>query len=239
MTRATLACILAFTATPILAAVDKEEKAAYVRIARDKSNPECTFTIKTGDEGWSIESVTRQGLAMLTITSRYDAKQTLLGVKANLDRGDERKPMTVEVKDGKATILRGNAERQEFEVPRGAIVTSAPDWTDVFLMCRHYDRKKAGTQEFPGLWIHHTQKCQRLTFTAERTGADTIEHDGKKQELDCFVLRIRNNSEYAAWADDKGQMIKLTPLPVKVKDGYSLIREGYEKSAAKLLPPAK
>ena len=119
-------------------------------------------------------------------------------------------------------------------MPKGVIVTSAPDWTDTWLLCRYYDRPKGGKQEFAALWIHPEQPAQRLNFSIERVGKQTIEHNGKKQELDRFTIRIRNNSEYIAWADDQGRMIKLMS---KNNAGTDLVLEGYEKSAAKLRPP--
>jgi hypothetical protein len=105
----------------------------------------------------------------------------------------------------------------------------------VFLLCRRYDRERKGKQDFPALWIHPVQAPQRLTFSIEYQGIDTIELDGKKTEVSRYDIRIRNSSRYAAWADAQGRMIRLIPLPLKgAASGLTL--EGYENSAAGLRP---
>lgn len=115
----------------------------------------------------------------------------------------------------------------------GVIVTSAPDWSDTFLLARGYDRKKGGKQEFPGLWIHPSQPTQVLRFSIEKVGSDTIVHEGKKIELDRCEIRIRGNSGYAAWIDATGRLIRL--LPLTAKEG-GMVLEGFEQSAARLKP---
>jgi hypothetical protein len=105
----------------------------------------------------------------------------------------------------------------------------------VFLLCRRYERPRKGKQEFPALWIHPTQPPQLLTFSIEWQGTDSIEHDGKKIELNRFAIRIRNNSAYVAWADAQGRLVRLIPLPLP-KGAAGLTREGFEKSAAGLRP---
>jgi hypothetical protein len=219
------------------AAGESEDKVQYLRLLPGKTVTECVFTEQRGAAGRHIQSVTGRGAAKMTVTARYDAQDALTGAEATLSQGDQAAVARVEVADGKAKVKREGQETLEFAVPKGVIVTSAPDWTDTFLLCRHYDRRKGGPQEFAGLWIHPTMPAQRLTFTVERVGTDTIEHGGKKVELDRLAIRIRNNSAYVAWANAAGQMIKLTALPLKENGGTTLVQEEYEKSAAALRPP--
>jgi hypothetical protein len=47
------------------------------------------------------------------------------------------------------------------------------------------------------------------------------------------MIRIRNNSGYAAWADAQGRMVRLIPLPGK-DAAAGLTLEGFEKAAAGL-----
>jgi hypothetical protein len=126
---------------------------------------------------------------------------------------------------------------QELDIPKGVLVTSAPDWTDTFLLCRRYDRKKAGKQSFTGLWIHPTQPAQLLPFSIERDGSDKVEVAGKTMELDRFSIRIRGPNPYLAWADDNGTMVKLLPLPYREGMLNWLMLEGQELTAARLRPP--
>jgi hypothetical protein len=208
------------------------EQARYLRVTAKGTSTECTFALERTEAGWSIASATGRAL---TVTARYDAAGTLLAAEAASGTGDAKKTASVAVADGKARVQRPGLEAQEFEVPKGVIVTSAPDWTDTFRICRLWDRAKAGKQEFPGLWIHPVQPAQRLTFTAERTGTDTLDHGGRKLELDRLSIRLRGNSAYAAWADPAGRMIKLVSLPIK-ETGTVLVLEGFETSAAALKP---
>ena len=212
------------------------EKVRYLRPTSSGTATECTFTIQRGPDGSSIRSVTERGKGRLVLTAHYDHKDHLTAAEVAWIMEEKEKKAKVVVAKGKARVRREGKEAQEFDVPPGVIVTSAPDWTDTFLLCRHYDRRKAGKQSFPGLWIHPVQDSQRLTFTIERTGSDTIEHEGKKVVLSRFLIRLRNNSGYAAWADEKGRMIKLHALPFRA-GADQLVLEGYEKSAAKLRVP--
>jgi hypothetical protein len=216
----------------LLAAQEKgsEETSCYLRISEKAPATECAFTISRGTDGWEIRSVTGRGDVKLTVTARYDAKDQLRDAEAVLIKGDTKKTCRVEVSSGKAKVKREGQDAQEFEVPAGVIVTSAPDWTDTFLLCRRHDRTKAGKQETAGLWIHPEQPAQRLTFSVEKQGADRIEHAGAKLELDRVSIRIRGNTPYTGWIDAKGRMIKLmqtgTPL--------ELVLEGFEKAVGEL-----
>jgi hypothetical protein len=213
------------------------DEVRYLRLLPDKSEPECTFTTQRDERGWTITSVTGRGAKTLTVTTRYDARNILLDATAVAGDGERKQTVRVGVKDGKAAATREAGAAQEFDVPPGVIVTSAPDWTDTFLLCRRYDRKKDGKQEFPGLWIHPVQPAQRLTFSIERVGTDVIEHGGKEVKLERHRIHIRNNSAYVAWTDGDGGMIKLMSVPVREKGGTTLVRAGYERSASMLRPP--
>lgn len=212
------------------------ETIRYTRPAKDGTAVECTFVIARDAKGWSITSTTDRGTTKMEVTARYDDKDRLLRAAATLNSDGEEKSLRAVVADGKATLHREGAEAQQFDVPPGTIVTSAPDWTDVFLLCRRFDRSGKEKQEFPALWVHPTQPAQRLTFTTERQGTDTIEHKDKKLALTRFQITIRGRSKYAAWADGNGQMIRL--IPATAKDPTAgLTREGYEKAAAGLCVP--
>lgn len=212
---------------------DEGETARYLRPSAKGKPTECTIKIQKSEKGWSIESVTGRGKSTLSVTARYDGAESLLEAAAVLATGEDRKECTVAVREGRATVRRHGKEAQEFDVPKGVIVTSAPDWTDVFLISRLRDRGKTGRQEFAGLWIHPEQPAQRLTFTAERLGTVTLAHGGKDLEVDRLSIRLRGNSEYVAWADALGRMIKLVSVPPK-EGGTELVLEGFEEPAARL-----
>ena len=179
-------------------AVAPPETVRYSRITARGAVPECTFTVRPEEGGWSLLSVTGK----LTVETHYDLSERLVRARA-AQGGDSAR---VEVTGDRLKVVRSNGE-QEFDAPPGIIVTSAPDWADTFRICRLWKRSVRGRQDFPGLWIHPVQPAQRLTFTAERIGSD-----GK---LDQLSIRLRGNSAYVAWVDEGGRMIKLASLPVK------------------------
>jgi hypothetical protein len=241
MPRVLMSCLclpLAFGSVPGIA-MDSAQKLRYLRPAGLQFVSECEFTLTRGENGSTIESVTQRGPVKLTVTARYDAKDLLRAAEVTLLMKDQKKTAAVSVVAGKARVLRDAQAAQEFDAPKGVIVTSAPDWTDTFLLCRRYDRDKGGKQQFAGLWIHPVEHSQRLTFAIERHGAEMIEHAGKKLKLDRYTIWLRGNSSYAAWADADGKMIKLVPLPFNENAMNWLVLEGYEKSAAGLPPKEK
>jgi hypothetical protein len=211
------------------------ETVRYVRSTGASFATECRFRIARAPSGWTIVSHTDRGSVQMEVETRYDAHDQPVTARVVLTQDGLSKTARVLVKDSKATVTREGQPPAAFDAPKGTIVTSAPDWTDVFLLCRHYDRKRKGKQESPALWIHPTQPPQQLTFSIELQGSDAIEHDGKKIDLGRYEIVIRGNSRYVAWADTQGRMIRLVPLPVKgTASGLTL--EGYEKSAAGLRP---
>ncbi len=217
-------------------AQDDIEKVRYLRPAGATFAVECEFTLKKTKTGSSIESVTGRGKTKLIIAARYDSHDLLTSAEAILVRDDKKTAASVSVAAGKAKIQREGQAAQEFDVPRGVIVTSAPDWTDTFLLCRRYDRKLGGKQSFPGLWIHAEQPSQRMTFAIERGGAAAIDHSGKQVTLERCTIWLRGNSQYAAWIDNTGKMIKLVPLPFQENALNWLVLDGFEKSTAGLRP---
>src|SRR5262249_138759 len=130
------------------------ESYRYVHPFKDPPVTECTFTFQRWNDGWFVGSRTERGTTHLNLSARYDAQDRLTGADVSLSVGDSRKAVRVTVKDGKAQVQREGQTAQEFAVPPGVVVTSAPDWTDTWLMCRRYDRAKGGKQSFTGLWVH-------------------------------------------------------------------------------------
>jgi hypothetical protein len=231
-------CVLALLAAGLLPALGADtppETVRYVRPAGETFAPECQFVIARTGTGWTITSTTERGALRMEVVTRYDAEDRPLAAKAVLTTRGGAQTATVEVKDGKATVRRQGQKPQEFDAPKGTLITSAPDWSDVFLLCRRYDRRRKGKQEFPALWVHPSQPARRLTFSVEWQGTDPVERDGKKVELGRFAIRIRDNSAYVAWADAQGRLVRLIPLPLKeAAPGFT--QKGYEKAAAGLRP---
>ena len=186
--------------------------------------PECSFHVTPTAAGWTLTSVT----GALTVEARYGSGDELLEASASLASGAA---VRVAAADGRATVLRPGHPPQVFDVPKDVVVTSAPDWSDVFRIARRWNASGPARQEFAGLWIHPVQPAQRLVFSAERTGVDVL--DGLR--LERLRIRLRGNSPYAAWVDPAGRLIKLVSLPF-TPSSTVLLREGFEDAAAALKP---
>jgi len=171
-----------------------DENVRYLRVTPKETVTECTFTVLHCGQGWSVRSETGHGKGRLSLIARYDERDRVTSAAVTVATGAGEKTCTVEIIDGKARVHRDGQEVRELAVPPGVIVTSAPDWTDTFLLCRRYDRARGGKQAFAGLWIHPEKEPLRLTFTIERTGMDIVEHAGKKQPLDRLEIRLRNGN---------------------------------------------
>jgi hypothetical protein len=115
------------------------EVVRYVRITSPRATVECSFSTLRSAEGWSLTSVTGN----LTVEARYDADDRLIDAQAALRNGSK---VRAEVVGGRAKITAYGREDHEVDVPAGVIVTSAPDWTDAFRICRLWDRARAGRQ---------------------------------------------------------------------------------------------
>lgn len=218
------------------AAFAQEEKTRYLRPAGDKFELECEFMLNEVNGGLRIESVTHRGKTKMTVKSQFDRDDRLLSANVVLETGDKVSSATVTVEAGKAKVQRKGQAEQELDAPPAVLVTSAPDWSDAFRLCRHYDRSGSGKQNFPCLWIHPDQPSQRFSIFIARIEKVKVDHAGKKVELERCTIWLRGKSEYAVWADDRGRMIKLVPLPYKEGATNWLVLEGYEKSTAMLRP---
>src|SRR5262249_35610477 len=120
--------------------------------------------------------------------------------------------------------------KQRLAVTPDVVVTTAPDWSDIFQVIRRYDQGKGGKQTFAGLWIHPTKDVRQLTFTVEPLGEDDIVVAGKKLTLQRYRVQLRSGA-YLVWADKTGRVVRLMPPG---KPGAAVVLEGYEKATSGL-----
>jgi hypothetical protein len=191
-----------------------------------------TRTPLKGDDlkrGYILRGVTNSGKQTLTLEATFGPGDELRASRVALRQDGQEKVATVAVEKGRARVTREGQAPQEFDVPAGVIVTSAPDWSDIALLGERYDRTAGGKQAFTALWIHPTQPAQRLQLTIERQGRFAI-RDGKL-ELTVFLIHLRNQSAYRAWAKDDGTLVRLAPLAAKGPRA-GLFLKGYEGDPA-------
>ena len=137
--------------------------------------------------------------------AKSDAENALRSSKVTLQNG--KRSAMVAVEKGTARVQRPGQKPQEFPVPAGVIVTSAPDWTDVVLLCRRFDHVKGGKQTFAALWIHPEQPALSLKLSIEHQGYATVTKGQDKIKLTAFLIHLRNQSPYYAWATLDGTLV--------------------------------
>lgn len=179
--------------------------------------------------GYTLRGVTTSGKQTLTLEATFRPGDELQESRVVLRQDGQEKVATVAVEKGRARVTREGQAPQEFDVPAGVIVTSAPDWSDIALLCERYDKSKGGKQAFTALWIHPTQPAQRLELTIERQGRLAIREG--KLELMVFLIHLRNQSAYRAWAKEDGTLVRLAPLAAKGPRA-GLFLKGYEDDKA-------
>lgn len=211
---------------------DPKETVRYLRPAGKGFEPETEITRERHGDGYSLTSITQRGDVKLTVASRYDASERLQFASVTLvsSRGEQSAHVTVT--DGQAAVTRHDGTVDEFDCPPGVIVTSAPDWTDAFLLAQRFDSKSVGVQEFPGLWIHPTQPPQRLTFTVDaisKLGSDVASVEESTGDLEPIIITLRGGSRYVAWRDGQYRLIRLhaekSPRPAIVLEGWERAKE--------------
>lgn len=212
-------------------------KTRYLRPAGGGWALECEFEVRTRGAGWAIGSTTQRGKTQLIVQAAYDEENGLRSGEIILKDGKQDQAVVLKRNQNKLDVRRAGAETQSFEVPPGVIVTSAPDWTDVFLLCKRYRHADGGKQIFAALWVHPEQPTQLLKLSIERHDYDTIKHDGKDIKLARFTIELRGKSQYAAWATMEGTLVRLIPVPHKAQQRTGLILEGHEKTPAAELAP--
>ncbi len=226
------AMVVGTAAVPASSAEDEKPKLArYFRREKDKFVLESQITEKRTQDGMTYVSLTDRGTEKMTLTLRFDKDHRLTSGEAvqKTAKGKRRADLTLD--DTTALLKRGKSVT-EIKNLANPIVTTAPDWSDIFQLVRRYDPKKAGPQEFTGLWIHPVREHLVLRFRIERVGEDTIHANGSKIALDRYRIRLRSG-DYLTWADTERRVYKLFPAG---HPESAVILEGFEEPTKKLGP---
>jgi hypothetical protein len=199
----------------------------YVRLEKDKWVTESEVsTTKSGDVTVLV-SKTERPEEKMTLTLRFDKAGHVTTAEAIQEKGEKGA-----VK--KTALLKLNEKNSEFkqggvtdflEMPSNPVVTTAPDWCDVFQLLRRYDANKGGRQEFTGIWIHPVQPLQNVTFAIQKVGGDSVDLSDKRVKLDRYKVQL-HSGEYLVWADSSGLAVKILPLEAKASP---VVLEGYEE----------
>lgn len=200
---------LAALGGPVAADDEAAAPLRYVRPGKEGLVRECEVRESKSAGGRTYVSVTDRGREKMTLTIRFDSSNRIVAAELlrETDSGKER--ATLRLADGKAHLDRDGVT-EAFESGDLAVVTTAPDWSDIFLLVRRYDRERGGVQKFAGLWIHPSRASLRLDFVIERLGSDALTVSGRQVALDRYRVRLRSG-DYLVWADSDRRVVKLFP----------------------------
>src|SRR5207237_3916758 len=133
-------------------------------------------------DGSVYTSRTVRGKETMTLTVHRGKDGKVRRAKAVQEKDGQRKTADLDLRVDEARLERDGVT-DRFKPPADPVVTTAPDWSDIFELVRRYDASKGGKQEFPGVWIHPSKPHLLLTFSVEKLGTDRVKVGGKEQQL--------------------------------------------------------
>jgi hypothetical protein len=223
--------ILAACALAPGAEQDKPLTLQYLRRAGDRFVPESKVTLTRKDRGASYVSVTERGDEKTTLTLQFDDKNHVRTAEVALTGPRGKQTATLTLLDGQAQLKRAGTT-DFLKVGPDPILTTAPDWSDVFQLVNRYNTKKGGQQEFAGVWFHPVEGARTLTFSIERVGHDKITVKEEEVRLERYLIRLRSGA-YGVWVDNGGRVIRIVPQGAA---NAPVVLEGYQESTRDLVP---
>jgi hypothetical protein len=225
------AAVLAVTSLWPGADAEKPVPVRYFRLVDGQFVLECEVTTTRSDKGTTYVSRTDHGGDKnATLTIHFDPKNRLEAAEVVQEMAKGKKTASLTLQ-GENLQLKHDTISDYYKVTGDPVVTTAPDWSDIFQLVRRYDGKMGGRQEFPGVWFHPTEPLKLLTFSIERVGNDTLALKDKAVVLDRFRVKLRSG-DYLAWAETTGRVCKLVSLGDKPMP--PVVLEGYEEATREL-----
>jgi hypothetical protein len=203
-----------------------EKPLRYLRQAGDQFVLESEVTRTRTDNGTIYVSRTERPAEKMTLTLHLDRNGKLTKAEAVQETEQGRKAVGVELRGGAALVKRAGGITDRLQVGDQPVVTTAPDWSDIFEVLRRYDVKKGGRQEFAGLWVHPVQPPRLLTFTVEQIGSDAVAGKDGKVTLGRYRVKLRSG-DYLVWADAGGRVCRLQPAG---KAAAAVVLEGFQEA---------
>src|SRR5438552_18765510 len=119
---------------------DKPKLTRYLRREKDKFVLESEIAEKRTTDGTTYVSLTDRGTEKMTLTLRFDKDNRLTSGEAVQEtaKGKQRADLTFE---GDTPRLKRTKSVREIKDLANPIVTTAPDWSDIFQVVRRYDPK--------------------------------------------------------------------------------------------------
>jgi hypothetical protein len=217
--------------------------AGWFLAAGEENTPALRYLRPEGGR-WVLESEVRQKKTQeeLVFTSRTERRNETLTLTVTRDASGKLSQAEIVHKTGQTTTTaRLQRQGEELRLTRGketsvvkapldAVVTSAPDWSDIFQLVARYDSKKAGRQQFAAIWFHPSRPTLTPQFSVERVGEDAIKLSGKEEKLIRYRVTLRSGG-YRVWARPDGLVCKILAGGDRAQP---IVLEGYEEATAGL-----
>jgi hypothetical protein len=207
---------------------DRPTPLRYVRPEGDKFVLECEVSTTTTPQGTLYVSRTERPDGKMTLTLRLTPGGKVLTAEAVL-QGRDRRVARLDL-EGPMPWLKRGGTTEFIKAPKNPVVTTAPDWSDVFQLVRRYDADKGGRQEFAGLWFHPGLPMLTPTFTIERQGADTVMVGDRAVDLSRYKVQLRSGA-YLVWARSDGVVCRLVGQGDRA---VPVVLQGYEEATRDL-----
>src|SRR5262249_24177638 len=135
----------------------------YVRPAGDKLVLESEVKHIRTKSGTVYVSRTDRGTEQMTLVLYFGMDGKLSSAEAIQETKEGKKLAFVTFEPKLALLKRADGSTERIKLTdEQPVVTTAPDWSDVFQVIQRCDRTKAGRQELAGLWIHPVQPARTL-----------------------------------------------------------------------------
>src|SRR5262249_4516778 len=175
-------------------------------------------------------SKTFRGKLTLTLTIQSERGGAPQFAEVATEADGTKKTATLE-RRGVVFRLTRNGVSEDIKAPFNAILTSAPDWSDVIELVRRYDLSKKGKQEFAGVWFHPKQPILTPKFIIELKGTDRVKVKEKEIVLNRFEIRLRASTNRVWALPDGGGTVKILPAGEKATP---IVLAGYEEATGEL-----
>jgi hypothetical protein len=213
-----------------LADAEKPTPLRYLRPSGEKYVLECEVTFTQGPEGWTQVTRTDHGPEVMTLTVRADKKGRVIRADVLWERGTDKRTALLDLEGNPVQFKRGGTTDFIKGIPADPVVTTAPDWSDVFQLTRRYDASRGGKQEFPAVWFHPREGYVSTTFSIEKAGNDKVKVKDREVNLTRYQVKLRSG-DYTVWAEPNAKVVKIVPADAKAGP---VVLDGYEEATRDL-----
>jgi hypothetical protein len=207
----------------------------YFRGSAGDFKPESDVIITRSQDGLQYQARTIRARETTTIAISFDSTGKLQNaVIGTLAAGTSTsRTVTVRWRGGDSLDVSRALVTEFVKIEGQPIITTTPDWSDVWQLVQRYDQTKGGKQEFAAVWVHPRKNPEAQTVSIEQLDdSDTILVQDHKVKLRRYLLKLRPG-EYLVWTDHAGKVIKIVKNEARAT---AVVLDGYQEATANLGP---